>query len=106
MECIRCWKDSKYQFCRKCKEERHKAGAIISQNKTKLRNLLDHNILEPELFNKFLLYTDNIIKYGKIYMDFVEKKHNTRFKIISWTCILASVLLSLYSISSLVILSI
>ena len=41
MECIRCWKDSKYQFCRKCKEEKHKAGAIISQNKTKLRNLLE-----------------------------------------------------------------
>ena len=61
MECLRCGKESKYEFCRKCKLEKHRAGALISQNKKKLRNLLDKNILEPELFNRFILYTDNII---------------------------------------------
>lgn len=106
MKCLRCWKDSKYEFCRSCKEDKHKAGAIISQNKKKLKILLDDNILEPELFSRFILYTDNIKKYGEIYMTFVAKKHNTIFKLITGTTMLASLLLSLWCISSLVILSI
>ena len=104
MECLKCWKESKWELCRKCKEEKHKAGAIISQNKKKLKILLDQNILQPELFNRFILYTDNIKKYGEIYMGFVAKKHNTIFKLVCGTTMLASILLSLYSISSLVIL--
>jgi hypothetical protein len=75
MKCLRCGKESKWEFCRSCKEQQHKAGAIISQNKKKLRNLLDKNILQPELYEKFLLYTDNIKKYGEIYMSFVKEKH-------------------------------
>ena len=106
MKCLRCWKESKYEFCRTCKEDKHKAGAIISQNKKKLKILLEQNILEPELFSRFILYTDNIKKYGEIYMTFVAKKHNTIFKLITWTTMLASFLLSLWSISSLVIINI
>ena len=106
MECLRCGKESKWEFCRKCKAEQHRAWALISQNKKKLRNLLDQNILEPELFSKFILYTDNIRKRGEIYMQFVIKKKYTVFKLISGTCMLASVLLSLWSITSLIILKI
>ena len=106
MKCMRCGTESKWELCRKCKEEKHRAWAIISQNKKKLKNLLDENILDPETFSKFLLYTDNIKKYWEIYMEFVIKKHYTIFKFLAWTTILASVLLSLYSITSLVILRI
>ena len=104
MKCLRCWKESKYEFCRECKEIKHNAGALISQNKKKLKNLLNYNILEPELFNKFILYTDNIRKQWEIYMEFVAKKHYTIFKIITWTTMLCSALISLWSITSLVIL--
>lgn len=33
MKCMRCGKDSKWELCRECKEIKHKAGAMISQNK-------------------------------------------------------------------------
>ena len=105
MKCLICGKDSKYEFCRSCKETKHKAGAIISQNKKKLKILLDQNILQPELFNRFILYTDNIKKYGETYMTFVAKKHNTIFKLVCGTTMLVSFLLSLWSISSLVIIT-
>ena len=104
MKCMRCGKESKWELCRECKEVKHRAGAIISQNKKKLKNLIEWNILEPEKFSKFILYTDNIIKEWKIYMEFVKEKHYTIFKFITWTSVVFSVLLSLYSISSLVIL--
>lgn len=104
MKCMRCGKESKWELCRECKELKHKAWALISQNKKKLRNLLDQNILEPELFSKFILYTDNIRKRWETYMGFVAKKHQTIFKLITWTTMLCSGLLSLWCITSLVIL--
>lgn len=106
MKCLRCGKDSKYEFCRECKEIKHRSWAIISQNKKKLKNLLEHNILEPELFEKFILYTDNIIKEWRIYMSFVHQKHITLFKILTGWTMLCSVLLSLWCLTSLVILHI
>lgn len=106
MKCMRCGKESKWELCRECKEVKHRAGALISQNKKKLRNLLDKNILEVENYNKFILYTDNIIKEWKIYMEFVEKKHYTIFKVITWWIMLCSALLSLWCITSLIILHI
>ena len=63
MKCLRCGKESKYEFCRECKEVKHRAGAMVSQNKSKLKDLLEQNILQPDVFNKFMLYTDNIIKH-------------------------------------------
>ena len=58
MKCMRCGKESKWELCRECKEVKHRAGALISQNKKKLKNLIEWNILEPEKFSKFILYTD------------------------------------------------
>ena len=106
MKCLNCGKESKYEFCRECKEEKHRCWAIISQNKKKLRNLLDRNILEPETFEKFILYTDNIIREWKIYMWYVKQKHLTLFKVLTWWTMLCSALLSLWCISSLIILHI
>ena len=106
MRCLRCGTESKWEFCRKCKEEQHRAWAIISQNKKKLRNLLDQNILQPELYEKFILYTDNIKKQWEIYMSFVAKKRYRILGFACWTTLLASLIISLYSIISLVILKI
>lgn len=106
MKCMRCGKDSKWELCRECKEIKHKAGAMISQNKKKLKNLIEWNILEPEKFSKFILYTDNIRKRWEIYMSFMAKKHITIFKIITWATMTCSILLSLRSITSLIILHI
>jgi len=106
MKCMRCGKESKWELCRECKGIKHRAGAIVSQNKKKLRNLIDYNILEPEKFSKFVLYTDNIRKQWEIYMSFVIQKHHTIFKLITWWVMLCSGLLSLWCISSLVILHI
>ena len=104
MKCLRCGKESKWELCRECKEIKHRCWAIISQNKKKLKNLIELNILQPEIFRKFILYTDNIRKQWEIYMEFVREKHLKVFKIITWWTMLFSGLLSLYSISSLVIL--
>jgi hypothetical protein len=58
MKCLNCGKESKWELCRDCKEKKHQAGALISQNKKKLKNLLEKSILEPENYSKFILYTD------------------------------------------------
>lgn len=104
MKCMRCGKESKWELCRECKEVKHRAGALISQNKKKLKNLIEWNILEPEKSSKFILYTDNIIREWKIYMEFVKEKHYTIFKVITWWTMLCSTLLSLWCITSLIIL--
>lgn len=95
MECLRCGKENKYEFCRECKEIKHRAWAIISQNKKKLKHLIESNILEPELFHKFMLYTNNIITEWKIYMEFVEKKSSVLFKFLNFAILLCSLLLLL-----------
>lgn len=104
MECLNCGKESKWELCRDCKEKKHQAGALISQNKKKLRNLLDKSILEPENYSKFILYTDNIKKRWEIYMGFVAKKKYTIFKVICGVNVLVSAFISLWSVASLVIL--
>lgn len=75
-----CWAESKYEFCRKCKEIKHNACAMISQNKTKLQKLMNWNRLSINNFERFILYTDNIRKYGRIYMKFLQLKHDKLFR--------------------------
>ena len=70
MQCLKCGKESKREFCRECKEKKHKASALLSQNKKKLMRLLRGDWLSTEWFNKFILYTDNIRNYGKVYMEY------------------------------------
>ena len=106
MKCLMCGKESKYEFCRTCKECKHKAGAIVSQNKSKLKDLLEQNILQPEAFSKFILYTNNIIKHWKIYMEYRSKKSDLLFRFISGWSIACSVVITIWSLTSLVILKI
>ena len=41
-------KESKWEFCRECKEKKHKASALLSQNKKKLIKLLNSDWLTTE----------------------------------------------------------
>ena len=73
MECIKCWKESgKSKFCRSCREIKQNAVSIVSQNKSKLIKLLNWDYLTPEWFNKFILYTNNILTYGRVVMEYKE----------------------------------
>jgi hypothetical protein len=74
-----CGSETKYRFCRKCKERKSNATAIVSQNKKKLKRLLDENSITLEWMEKFILYTNNIIRYGKIVMEYKEKDTSKRF---------------------------
>jgi len=97
MKCLRCGKESKYQFCRECKEIKHNASALVSQNRTKLIKLLLGKWLTPEWFEKFILYTNNILKYGKILMEFNKYKEDKTLNLISNTIRFASILIAVRS---------
>ena len=103
MKCLKCWKDSKREFCRECKTIKHNTCAMLSQNKKKLVKLLDWDWLSPEWFDKFLMYTNNIIKYGKIYMEYKDIKRDKIFRGIAKWLILTSSCISLWCVISLVI---
>jgi len=103
MQCLRCGKESKWEYCRECKAIRHRACTMISQNKTKLVKLLDGEWLTPEGFGRFINYTNNILKYGKIYMEYKNQKRDKIFKGIANTVFIASGGISLWCIISLVI---
>ena len=81
MDCILCGEYSKRdRFCRKCKEKKRNATAIVSQNKKKMRKILKEERITPERLEKFILYSNNIVKYGKIIMEYKEKDINRRFE--------------------------
>jgi len=79
MNCLLCGSDAKNNYCRKCKEKKANAVAIISQNKSKLRKLLTEDKITLDRLTKFILYTNNIIKYGKVVMQYKEKDTNKKF---------------------------
>lgn len=101
MECLKCGKESKREFCRECKEKKHNAVAIMSQNRKKLLSLLHKDRLSPEWFEKFVLYANNIIYYWKIYMEYKNVKREKIFRWILkwaylvWGCIMLHWLISL-----------
>lgn len=73
MECMHCWKKSdNSRLCRSCRKEKEKAGAIVSQNKSKLKKLLNNRNYDTEWFIKFNLYTNNINSYWKILIKYKE----------------------------------
>lgn len=105
MQCLKCGKESKREFCRECKEIKHNASAILSQNRSKLIRLLHSERLSPEWFEKFILYTNNILKYWKIYMEYKSIKRDKIFKwiigsvYVIWGCIMLHGVISLIIIS-------
>ena len=81
MECIKCWEYSgKSKFCRKCRDIKQNAVSIVSQNKSKLIKLLKWDYLTPEWFNKFILYTNNILTYGRVVMEYKQVDIRTTFE--------------------------
>lgn len=78
MKCLKCGRDSwAEKYCKGCKNIKRKATALLSQNKSKLKRLLQMNNYTPEWFDKFNLYSDNIRDYGKIILEF--KAVDTRY---------------------------
>ena len=46
---------------------------MVSQNKKKLRKLLDERCLDIEWLNRFIIYSNNIVKYGKVVIKYKKK---------------------------------
>ena len=104
MECIKCWKESgKSKFCRSCREVKQNAVSIVSQNKSKLIKLLQWDYLTPEWFEKFILYSNNIISYGKIVMEYKEVDTRRTFENIMKFWIITVNIISLLFIAEIVI---
>ena len=47
---------------------------MVSQNKKKLKKLLSERSLTVQRLEKFILYTRNIIKYGRVVMEYKEEE--------------------------------
>ena len=75
--CHHCGKKIRFglSLCKECNHIKSTCQAIISQNKKKLKKLLEKRSLTLERFDKFLLYANNIVHYWKILMEF--KKNET-----------------------------
>ena len=73
MECANCGKKSdNSRLCRECRKQKETAGAMVSQNKKKLKKLLSECTYNSEWFIKFNIYTKNINTYGQILMEYKE----------------------------------
>ena len=74
--CHYCGKKIRFwiSLCKECKEIKSNSTAIISQNKKKLKKLLNQRAITSERFERFILYTNNIVKYWKILMEYKEKE--------------------------------
>ena len=104
MECIKCWDYSgKSKFCRKCREHKQNSVSIVSQNKSKLLKLLKWDYITPEWFNKFILYTNNIITYGKVVMEYKIVDTRTTFEKIMRFWIVSCNLISVLFITEILI---
>ena len=73
---IRFW----ISLCKICNNKKRHSTAIISHNKTKLKKLLDDSNFTVEWFDKFILYTNNIIENWKVMIEFIEKDNKRRFQ--------------------------
>ena len=73
MECANCGKKSdNSRLCRECRKQKETAGAMVSQNKKKLKKLLSECTYNSDWFIKFNIYTKNINTYGQILMKYKE----------------------------------
>lgn len=103
MKCLKCGKDSLWEFCKDCKETKRNAWAMVSQNKKKLVKLFGDKWLTPQWFEKFLLYSENIRKYGKIYMEYQCVKEYRTIKTICWVINTVCLLVVIWSWISILI---
>lgn len=103
MKCLKCGKEQKYEFCRECKEIKHNSWALVSQNRKKLVKLLMWKRLTPQWFEKFLLYTENIKKYWKIYMEYQCIKEYKTLRLVCGVINVACLLVMIWSWVSILI---
>ena len=97
MECANCGKKSdNSRLCRECRKQKETAGAMVSQNKKKLKKLLSECSYNSDWFIKFNLYTKNINTYGQILMKYKEtEKQRIRLKIIN-TCSILVLIVNIF----------
>ena len=70
-QCLLCWSPSwRCKFCRECEIRKHRASAVVSQNTRKLVALLNTKRITTAGFEKFLKYSEQIKKNGKVLMEF------------------------------------
>lgn len=69
--CLFCWSPSwRCKFCRECETRKHRSSAVVSQNARKLVALLNTKWMTTKWFERFLKYTEQIKKNGKVLMEF------------------------------------
>ena len=71
-KCLACGQACKNKLCRDCENKKHNTSAIISQNCIKLKKLLNTPRFNIDGFDRFLLYTDNIVKNMKVLLRFKD----------------------------------
>ncbi len=74
--CTHCGKKIRFwiSLCNECENKKRYNAAMVSQNKKKLKNLLEQNCLNIERLNKFIIYSNNIVKYSKVVMEYKKKR--------------------------------
>lgn len=90
MKCLKCGRDSwAEKYCKGCKNIKRNATALVSQNKSKMKKLLNMNNYTPEWFDKFNLYSDNIKDYGRIVLEFkaVDIRYTFEKLLTYWTIV-------------------
>ena len=64
--CLICGNPSwNSKFCRECREKIHTSWAVVSQNVTKLKSLLEIRKRDTQWFERFITYSSNIVKFCK-----------------------------------------
>lgn len=79
--CLHCWQKIRFwiTLCKECRNKKRYNAAIVSQNKKKLKKLLEESSLTIERLDKFILYSNNIVKFGKAIMEFKENDTKRMF---------------------------
>ena len=104
MECIVCKKESwKSKYCWDCRDKKQNASSIVSQNKKKLKKLMNDRELTPERLDKFILYSNNIIEHWKIVIKYREQDTRTTFERIMQYWTIGSLIMSLVFITEIII---
>ena len=68
--CLFCWSPSwRCKFCKECERKKHRSSAVVSQNSRKLVELLKSKRITARWFERFLNYTENIKKHGRILVE-------------------------------------
>jgi len=75
--CTHCGKKIRFwiSLCKECKNKKWYSAAIVSQNKKKLKKLLEERSITIERIDKFILYSNNILKFSKVLIEYKEENN-------------------------------